>query len=68
MYVRVYAPNGEPFDVSRERADQLILNEGWTQTAPVKEEETADEGPVVRPREPRSRKPRPRVFGDDPST
>lgn len=35
MYVRVYAPNGEPFDVSRDRADRLILEEGWTQTPPV---------------------------------
>lgn len=31
MYVRVYAPNGEPFDVTRECADRLILQEGWTQ-------------------------------------
>lgn len=34
MYVRVYAPNGEPFDVSRDRADHLILNAGWTQSVP----------------------------------
>lgn len=38
MYVRVYAPDGEPFDVSRERADHLLLNCGWTQTQPVSEE------------------------------
>lgn len=37
MYVRVYAPNGEPFDVTRERADRLILQDGWTQTKPVAE-------------------------------
>jgi hypothetical protein len=35
MYVRVYSPEGEPFDVTREKADQLILNGGWTQTPPV---------------------------------
>lgn len=34
MYIRVYAPNGEPFDVTRERADKLILQDGWTQTQP----------------------------------
>jgi len=33
MYIRVYAPDGEPFDVTRERADTLILQKGWTQTA-----------------------------------
>ncbi|WNL50642.1 hypothetical protein RPALISO_53 [Ruegeria phage RpAliso] len=38
MYVRVYAPNGEPFDVTRERADSLILQHGWTQTRPVRVE------------------------------
>jgi hypothetical protein len=32
MYFRVYAPSGEPFDVPRELADKLILQEGWTQS------------------------------------
>lgn len=32
MYFRVYAPDGEPFDVPRELADKLILQDGWTQT------------------------------------
>jgi hypothetical protein len=49
MYVKVYAPNGEPFEVTRDRADRLILNEGWTQTAP-----TITEMPVETPK-PRSR-------------
>lgn len=35
MYVRIFSPDGEPFEVSRERANNLILNEGWTQTAPT---------------------------------
>ena len=34
MYCKVYAPNGEPFEVSRDRADKLVLEEGWTQTKP----------------------------------
>lgn len=35
MAVRVYSPNGEPFDISRrELADKLILEDGWTQTPP----------------------------------
>lgn len=42
MYVRVYAPNGEPFDVSRDRADHLLLNCGWTQ-APTEPAPEADE-------------------------
>ena len=32
MYVRVYDPNSEPFDVTRDRADRLILQDGWTQS------------------------------------
>ena len=44
MYVRVYAPNGEPFDVSRDRADHLILNAGWTQSVP--EDSPVEEGDV----------------------
>lgn len=32
MYFRVYAPTGEPFDVPRELADKLILQDGWTQS------------------------------------
>lgn len=32
MYFRVYAPNGEPFDVPRDLADKLILQDGWTQS------------------------------------
>jgi hypothetical protein len=50
MYVRVYAPNGEPFDVSRDRADHLILNAGWTQsvtqdTAPDPENYVIEKSP-----------------------
>jgi len=38
MPTRVYSPAGEPFDIPRrDLADKLILNEGWTQTAPVVE-------------------------------
>ncbi len=35
MYIRVYAPSGEAFDVTRERADKLILDQGWTQSPPT---------------------------------
>ena len=34
MYCKIYAPNGEAFEVSRERANKLVLQEGWTQTKP----------------------------------
>lgn len=50
MYVRVYAPNGEPFDVSRDRADTLILENGWTQTAPVAADAEAAEDKSTRRR------------------
>lgn len=36
MPTRVYSPDGEPFDIPRhDHAVNLILEEGWTQTAPV---------------------------------
>ena len=36
MVTRVYAPNGEPFDIPRrDTADKLILESGWTQTPPT---------------------------------
>ncbi|UVD36469.1 hypothetical protein RCXUPER_51 [Rhodobacter phage RcXuper] len=59
MYVRVYAPNGEPFDVSRDRADHLILACGWTQSAPV----TAPEPEVVSEK-PKTRRRKPADAGD----
>lgn len=34
-YKRVYAPSGEPFDVPEIRANDLILQKGWTQQPPV---------------------------------
>lgn len=43
MYVHVYSPDGELFEVPRYIADKLILEENWTQTpvtvAPVKEDD-----------------------------
>ena len=37
-YVTVYSPDGKKFEVaSRDRADKLLLEEGWTQTPPVEE-------------------------------
>lgn len=39
LYIRVYAPDGEPFDVIRDVADNVLLNLGWTQmpTSPTEE-------------------------------
>ena len=42
MYVLVYSPDGEPFEVTRDRADHLLLNEGWTQTKPKIKESVED--------------------------
>ena len=57
MYHRIYAPNGEPFDVPRERADSLILQEGWTQNpqtaVPVEEELTENQAKPIRGRKSR---------------
>lgn len=39
MVTRVYAPDGEPFDIPRrDTADKLILEKGWTQTPPTFED------------------------------
>lgn len=47
MYIKVYAPDGEMFEVTRDRADRLILSEGWTQTKVVpKVEEEEEEVPL----------------------
>ena len=43
MYCKIYDPKGEAFEVSRERANRLVLQEGWTQTKP----EFVDVEPVV---------------------
>ena len=62
MYCKVYAPNGEPFEVSRDRADTLVLEEGWTQTKPtfVTVEPAVDVEPVFtyksKPKKSRGRK------------
>lgn len=37
-YVTVYSPDGQKFEVaSRDRADKLLLEDGWTQTPPEDE-------------------------------
>lgn len=41
-YVTVYSPEGKKFEVaSRDRADKLILEEGWTQNPPMEEKPKA---------------------------
>lgn len=34
-HVRLYDPDGEPFDVAESRVGDLVLNKGWTQTEPT---------------------------------
>lgn len=48
-YKRVYAPDGEPFDVAENRANELILQKGWTQQPPIVEE-VKEEKPTRRRR------------------
>lgn len=43
-YERVYAPNGEPFDVGPDRVADLVLHKGWTRSP------THDAGPEPEPR------------------
>lgn len=45
-YKRVYSPDGEPFDVPDYRANELILQDGWTQQ-PV---EVAEKVPAEKPK------------------
>jgi hypothetical protein len=35
MYVRVFSLEGKMFEVTRERANKLLLQHGWTQTKPT---------------------------------
>lgn len=44
-YKRIYAPNGEPFDISESRANDLILQKGWTQQPPVSTNSGSDKEP-----------------------
>lgn len=37
FYKRVYSPDGQPFDVPTSRANDLILQKGWTQQPVVEE-------------------------------
>jgi len=46
VYFRVYSPDGEPFDVTRDRADKLLLEEGWTQT-PASVDTPFDQEPIT---------------------
>lgn len=34
MYQTIYSPEGEMFEVPRERAAQLLLNHGWLKVKP----------------------------------
>jgi hypothetical protein len=42
-YKRIYSPTGEPFDVPEMRANDLILQSGWTQQPPVSPEPELEE-------------------------
>lgn len=46
-HVLIYDPKGEPFEIGEELASQLILNKGWSRTAPPVPEEKPE--PVVAP-------------------
>lgn len=56
LYRTIYAPSGEAFEVSPDRADDLVLNMGWSNTAPKpsrarrsKVEMRADEPQITEP-------------------
>jgi len=59
MAIRVYSPAGEPFDIPRrDLADKLILEQGWTQTAPVSAP-VQEEEPAPKPKRRSRRKSKP---------
>lgn len=59
MTYRVYSPENEPFDIaSKDRADDLVLNKGWTKQPQVQDEASADEDVPELPVTPR--------FGGEP--
>ncbi len=35
FYITVFSPDGEMFEVPRDRADYLLLELGWTQSKPT---------------------------------
>lgn len=35
FYKKVWAPNGQMFEVTHEKAAQLVLNKGWSNTPPA---------------------------------
>jgi hypothetical protein len=41
LYRKVWAPDGTSFEVPPERAAQLVLNEGWSNTAPQEKKKTS---------------------------
>lgn len=48
MSYRVYSPDNEPFDIaSEDRANDLVLNQGWTKTPQVAGEPPAVQATVV---------------------
>ena len=72
MATRVYSPTGEPFDIPRrDLADKLILEDGWTQSAPVPkpvEEEKAPSKPKRRSRrKPAVEETEPKETSDTPA-
>ncbi len=42
MYKTVYSPDGEMFEVPQHIFDDVILNQGWTQTKPIKVEKKVE--------------------------
>ena len=43
--VTVYDEKGEPFELGHELASQLVLNKGWSRTAPSLDDEPAPTEP-----------------------
>jgi hypothetical protein len=48
-YVKVYDHNGELFEVSHEKAADLVLNKGWSKNPPAKAISAAPVAPAPQP-------------------
>lgn len=43
MYYKVYAPDGEMFEVPHNKFTKLVLMDNWTQTPPIAAEKPSEE-------------------------
>lgn len=65
QYERIYSPDGEPFEVTPDRAAELILNQGWTRQ-PVETVAPAEPERAVTTVSRRTTRTRPKAAAEPP--